>query len=292
MFGYVVVNKSELKFKEFDQYRRYYCGLCRRLKEHYGRKGQITLSYDMTFLVILLSGLYEPEETKGSRRCLAHPWKKQEYLYNACTDYVADMGILLTYYKCMDDYRDEKKRFRGWYAGRLMKKNGELREKYAGKIQEIEKQLERLHELETADRKPNLDELSDCFGRVLAQIFAMKPDIWRQNLKGIGYYMGKFIYILDAYDDLEQDWKKGCFNPLFAMVEAEGGESPISPKEWEEKAGGWLQDVLRAAIAPAAREFEKMPILKEAGILRNILYSGIWSRYQAVRSRRLIVNDK
>ena len=60
MFGYIAINKAEMKFRDFDIYHAYYCGLCKDLKERYGRSGQITLSYDMTFLIILLSGLYEP----------------------------------------------------------------------------------------------------------------------------------------------------------------------------------------------------------------------------------------
>ena len=60
MFGYIVMNKPEIKFKDFDLYRSFYCGLCRELKSKYGISGQISLTYDMTFVVILLSALYEP----------------------------------------------------------------------------------------------------------------------------------------------------------------------------------------------------------------------------------------
>ena len=61
MFGYIAINKAEMKFKDYDVYQAYYCGLCRRLKECYGKRGQLTLSYDMTFLIVLLTGLYEPK---------------------------------------------------------------------------------------------------------------------------------------------------------------------------------------------------------------------------------------
>ena len=66
MFGYIVMNKPEIKFKDFDLYRSFYCGLCRELKSKYGISGQISLTYDMTFVVILLSALYEPRTQKGS----------------------------------------------------------------------------------------------------------------------------------------------------------------------------------------------------------------------------------
>ena len=64
MFGYIVMNKPEIKFKDFDLYRSFYCGLCRELKSKYGISGQISLTYDMTFVVILLSALYESPTQK------------------------------------------------------------------------------------------------------------------------------------------------------------------------------------------------------------------------------------
>lgn len=284
MFGYVTVNKSELKFKEFDQYRRYYCGLCQRLKKRYGRRGQMALSYDMTFLVALLSGLYEPESEKGKRRCAAHPWKKQEYLYNICTDYGADMTVLLTYYKCMDDFKDEKKWFRKLYADGLAKDVGQMKMRHGERMQRIEEAMARFSRIEkeaTAGKCHEtacLDMLSAAFGQALSPVFSFSPfpeeKIWLDSLERIGYEIGKFLYILDAYDDLEQDRKKGCFNPLFfSQMEGEALDS-------------WIEDVLRGIIAQGAREFEKLPILEDAGILRNILYSGIWSRFYQVREER------
>lgn len=75
MFGYITVNKQELKFKEFDMYQAYYCGLCRVLREKYGFSGQFTLSYDCIFLILFLSGLYEPQEVRDNRKCALHPKK-------------------------------------------------------------------------------------------------------------------------------------------------------------------------------------------------------------------------
>ena len=73
MYGYVVMNKPELKIREYDEYRAYYCGLCKALKHAAGKRGQIALSYDMTFLALLLSALYEPETEKIQERCMIHP---------------------------------------------------------------------------------------------------------------------------------------------------------------------------------------------------------------------------
>ena len=122
MFGYVTVNKPEIKFKDFDMYRSFYCGLCRELRERYGIPGQISLTYDMTFVVLLLSGLYEPPTQKGTSRCAVHPLKPQPVRRNEITTYCADMNVILSYYKCMDDWQDEKKLWARIFSWMLMPK--------------------------------------------------------------------------------------------------------------------------------------------------------------------------
>ena len=107
MFGYIVVNQSEMKFKEYDVYRSYYCGLCQSLKERYGVLGQLSLNYDMTFILMLLTGLYEPKEQEDQCRCVAHPLEKHATRRNLFTDYVADMTVLFACYKAEDDWEDE-----------------------------------------------------------------------------------------------------------------------------------------------------------------------------------------
>ena len=95
MFGYIIVHKPELKVREYETYKASYCGLCRSLKKRHGRIGQMTLSYDMTFLILLLTGLYEPAEEKAERRCIAHPFHKSLHIQSEITAYAADMSILL-----------------------------------------------------------------------------------------------------------------------------------------------------------------------------------------------------
>ena len=119
LFGYIIVNKPEMKFKEFDLYHAYYCGLCRSLKKCYGMAGQISLSYDMTFLAMLLCGLYEPEETRSRERCVAHPLSKHMAIENIFTEYAADMNVLLTMYKCEDDWADEHRK-KAFVAAKLL----------------------------------------------------------------------------------------------------------------------------------------------------------------------------
>ena len=139
-----MVHKPELKVREYESYRASYCGLCHSLKKRYGRIGQLTLSFDMTFLALLLTGLYEPETISGQGRCLAHPMQKHCYRQNPYFDYAADMNILLTYYKCLDDWKDEKKasaRLLSFLLKGKMRKLSVAKQEKSRKIKELLDQL-------------------------------------------------------------------------------------------------------------------------------------------------------
>ena len=274
MFGYVVMNKPEIKFKDFDMYRSFYCGLCRELRERYGIGGQITLSYDMTFVILLLSALYEPPTRKGTTRCIVHPVRKQTVRKNAITEYGADMNIFLTYYKCKDDWNDEKKIFSLAYGKLLESKEKKSEQQWKKKIDVIISCLNELSEMEQKG-ETDIDRVSGCFGRIMAEIFAYREDVWEPTLHRMGFYLGKFIYLMDAYDDVEKDIKSGSYNPFRKAYL----DDPAFADD--------CRSLLTLMMSECSREFEQLPILLHAEILRNVLYSGVWSRYTAVTSERL-----
>ncbi len=271
MFGYIVVNQPELRIREWEMYHSYYCGLCRILKKKYGRVGQVTLSYDMTFILMLLSGLYDPETVCGKSRCIMHPGKKHEYRCNELTEYVADMNVLLTEYKCLDDWKDDRKRLRLLMARMLGRRTGESRRRYSQKLEQIAAAMEKLS-LAEEQGVMDLDYMAGCFGQVMAQVVIWREDEWKDNLYRFGFYLGKFVYLLDAYEDLEEDIEKGRYNPL---------KERYKEPDFEQSC----LDILTMMMSACCREFEQLPILDNVEILRNILYSGVWSRYKAVRDR-------
>ncbi len=272
MFGYVMINKAEMKFREFDVYHSFYCGICRDLKRKYGVPGQIALSYDMTFLAILLTGLYEPETAAGSCKCAAHPFERHETRNNIYTEYAADMNILFACYKCRDDWKDEKKFWKLVYGRILEGKTGKLGEYYGEKLEKISLLMQRFSEAEQ-DGETDIDTMAGLFGRVMAEIVTPREDEWADNLRTFGFFLGKFIYLCDAYEDVEKDLKKGTFNPLKAKRER---------PDFEEEC----KTILMMMMSECCREFEKLPILENVEILRNILYSGVWGRYEAVHEKR------
>lgn len=272
MFGYIIVNKAEMKFKEFDEYHSFYCGICRDLKRKYGGWGQLSLSYDMTFLAILLTSLYEPETVVSKCKCIAHPFESHPTKNNTFTEYAADMNALFAYYKCLDDWEDEKKLHKLLYSKLLEGKTGKLQEHYAEKVKKISLLMQSFTEAEQSENA-DIDSLAGLFGQVMAEIVAFREDEWSENLHRLGFFLGKFIYICDAYEDIETDIKKGTFNPLKQRYENPGFEEEC-------------KTILMMMISECCKEFEKLPILDNVEILRNILYSGVWCRYEAVHEKR------
>lgn len=272
MYGYVTVNKAELKFREYDIYHSYYCGLCQTLKSKYGKKGQISLSYDMTFLTVLLTGLYEPKTGIKGIKCFAHPGQKKPARINEFTDYVADMSIILAYYKSKDDWIDDKQYTKLAYSKLLKSKYEEITIKYPQKIKKIDYLLKKMRVREKK-KEQDVDIMAGLFGEVTAEIFDYKKDVWEQSLRKVGFYLGKFIYLMDAYEDIEDDIKKGNYNPFFSFYKE---------ADFEERA----EKLLTMMMAECSKEFELLPIISHAEILRNILYSGVWTRYEIIRKTR------
>ena len=275
MFGYIMFNKQEMKGKDYEMYRTWYCGLCRELREKYGIPGQVSLSYDSTFIILLLSALYEPKQLRGKTLCIVRPLKSHPIQKNVFTEYAADMNIVLMYYKCLDDWKDDRSLLSLSYAKVLERGVKSLPSAYDQKVASIKASLEELSDLEKQDSR-DLDAVSGSFGRLLGEILAVRKDEWEHSLRQIGFYLGKYIYLLDAYEDVPEDIAKGNYNPL----------KDIYLEKEQAAFEAYMRKLLTMMLASACQEFEKLPILRYGDILRNILYSGVWIRFEMVSKKR------
>lgn len=271
MFGYVTANELELKMKDFHEYRSYYCGLCHSLKTRYGISGQLTLTYDMTFVILLLTSLYECETKSEEYRCAVHPVKKRVILQNEITDYAADMNLILAYFHLKDDWEDEKKLTALAGSRMMLHKVKKAMACYPRQCEVIQKELRNLSEYERQDCM-EIDVPAGCFGRLMEEILVYKKDCWEDKLRRMGFYLGKFIYIMDAYEDLPKDIVKHSYNPLKEMVKEDGYE--VRCKE-----------ILFMMMGECAAAFEQLPCIQNIDILRNILYDGVWKRYQTLQEK-------
>ena len=272
MFGYVTICEPELKVKDLRKYKAYYCGLCRTLKDEYGFMGQMTLTYDMTFAVILLSSLYESIAEVEMHRCKVHPVKKQPMLRNEITSYAAAMNVLLAYYHMEDDWQDDRKVSSLLTKNMIQGKAKKIIEQYPRQSRVIRESLQKLSACEKEESQ-DIDRAAGCFGELMAEIFVYKEDIWAKTLRKIGFYMGKFIYIMDAYEDLSEDIKKNRYNPLKTLAQRADYELQ-------------MQQILRMMIAESTARFEQLPCLVDVDILRNILYDGVWNRYNQIQMKK------
>lgn len=272
MFGYVTVCEPELKVKDLKKYRAYYCGLCSTLKEDYGFMGQMTLTYDMTFAVILLSSLYETTTKHEEHRCKVHPAKRQHMLQNEITSYAAAMNVLLAYYHMEDDWQDDRKVSSLMTKSLIQGKAKKIIEKYPRQSEIIRKSLKELGECEH-ENSMDIDRAAGCFGRLMAELFVWKEDIWEKTLRKMGFYLGKFIYLMDAYEDLPEDRKKNRYNPLKELAKRPDYEAQ-------------MEQILRMMIAESTVRFEQLPCLVDIDILRNILYDGVWNHYNKIQMKK------
>ncbi len=280
MFGYININQKELSEENRKAYQAYYCGLCRRLKKNCGAKGQMLLNYDMTFLVVLLTGLYELSNEESEFTCAIHPTKKQRAWINEATDYAADMNLVLAYHNLIDDWKDEKAYSKKAFAKMLDKDYTRIMSKYPRQVKAVEEFMQKTAEAEQR-LETNLDLVAGLSGEMLGEVFCWKEDEWSRELKTLGFYMGKFIFLMDAYEDYEEDLRKNAYNPLVFVRE-----------EQAQDLDTWCRLLLTSMMSECAKSFERLPILLHADILRNILYSGVWSKYEYLQLKKRRAEEK
>lgn len=263
---------EDLSQEERERYHAAYCGVCRALSERCGQRCRVALTYDMTFLALLLGSLYEPDERQGCKRCAPHPLRPHGYLCSECVDYAADMTVALVYHKCLDDWRDDRSGWARAYAGLLGKSYRAVRERHPHACAAIEEGLADIGRLEqaaataeSADGAPPPDAAANRFGALLGEVFVYRDDFWAGGLRSLGAKLGKLVYVMDAALDMDDDRASGNYNPLVAL--------DAQPQD--------VREDLELLAADAAAAFEKLPLERDARVLRSVLYAGVWQKYRA-----------
>ena len=201
------------------------------------------------------------------------------------------MNVRRAYRKAVDDWKDERKPSARALASLLRKDYCRIRDRYPRQEKALAKNIRllRLMEEEAHSMEPvsgdddsyamrlqevlsRIDRAAGYTGSFLAEMCVPRRDRWERDLRTVGFYLGKFIYLMDAYDDLEDDEKKGSFNVLLALRDLD-----------REHFDDTLKGILLDTAAICCRAFERLPILRDVELLRNILYSGIWVRFSQIR---------
>ena len=272
MFGYVIANSESLSEEDKARYKSVYCGLCRALKERHGQFGRLTLNYDMSFLILVLNSLYEPEMSKGEERCVVHPCHEHCFASSEITDYAADMNVALAYLNQLDNWHDDRNVLSLLFTRILRKKYFAVKKRYPRQCEAMERCINGLSELEKSGEQ-NPDAGAKLFGELMGEVFVLREDRWAPSLRAMAASLGQFIYISDAVADLPKDMKKRRYNPLSALKKA--GRSDL-----------YFKDILTMLIGNCTMDFEKLPLVEDVSIMRNILYSGVWTRYELVQAKK------
>ncbi len=272
MFGYVKVFVPEMKVREHELYKAVYCSLCRTLGKRYGFAARMTLSYDFTFLALFLMALRDEDITFCQGRCPIHPFKKRmlcDDQHNASLGYAADVAMMLVYHKLEDTICDERfaKRL-GAYALRLLYTR-DYRRAAARRPLEAQAAKRYMTAQQEAESNPHIrvDAAADPTAMFLSTLAEsnLPQEVDADAVARFAYCLGRFIYLADAADDLEEDHKNGSFNPYLMD---RGNESIDSLRQYATES-------LHACVAVCAEVYETLPIKRFDGVLRNVIYHGM-----------------
>lgn len=267
MFGYVMPFKSELKVCEWGQYQAWYCGLCKVLKKEYGHIPRLALDYDCTFLAMLLAALGgENGKPCELQRCGYKPFRKPMPVapQNKALTFAADINVLLYYHKLADDWRDERNVW-AWMAKlamqpaakRAAQRQPEAAEAIAagiGLLSQYESQKER-----------EIDVVADAFAGMLQKVvcsFAGLKDAEKQALAWLGYHLGRWIYLADAWEDRAKDEKANLYNP-FVLNGMDAERASF---------------LLYASLFEMEKAYNLLTLSCNRGVLDNIIYQGCRQR--------------
>lgn len=270
MFGYVIPYKDELKVREYDVFRAYYCSLCNEI----GNKSyvsKLTLTYDMTFLSILLSSIYEERINSIKKFCPFKMRKVEVIKKNSYIEYAAEMNIILSNRKLFDNYLDEKNPI--YYVASKAINTKKLSDLSSDKISDIDYYLSEINRLEK-EKCSSIDDIGDCFAKLTSEIFTVDDGNTGKILKTLGYNLGKWIYTIDAFDDLVDDIRKKRYNPFIYRFNYNGGDEV----QFRNKITDNVQFTLIRCLDEISKAFELLDLKKNRGIIDNIVYLGMHNR--------------
>lgn len=285
MFGYLQVHKSELLVREYEAYKSVYCALCKQMGKDYSFLTRLSLSYDCTFYAMLLMSLYRSCSGFDNGRCRFNPLKKCSYAH--CEDKslskAAAFSVISVYYKLIDDIHDSK--FFKRIITRLIKPFfSHWHKKAAKNYPELEVCVADMMQMQSeAEENPEcgIDEAAHPTANMLSRVLELegKDDIEKRVLSEFGYHLGRWIYLIDAADDYENDKKRGNFNPF-------------TDKD-ENAVKDIMNNTLNQCLARAFDAYQLLNITDFKGILDNMMLYGFPAKQNAVIfGQQEVKNDK
>ena len=286
MFGYVTICKDCIDDTDYKAFMTYYCGLCKAMGKEGTQVSRLGLSYDITFLAIVLGALIPDEPKLYNSRCIAHPIKKHMEIHNdRAINYAANMGIMLSYLKFLDDWKDDRSIKALFLMLVYLPAIRRIKKRYGQKYDEIYSELKRLGSLEK--QGANVDEAADCFSKILETLF--KPDFIEDKttlriLGWFGYNIGRWIYVIDAYNDMEKDFKSKSYNPfLIGKKDAQTAKSKVFEN---------TKTALTMNLAELSTTYELLKVYRNDSLIRHIIYTGLRQKQARILENNSISGEE
>lgn len=280
MFGYVTPVKSELRQQDYVLYRAFYCGICAAIGRGYGSLPRFTTTYDITFFSLLVHDALNQDVAFSEERCVGNPFKKKVMIKdNPLLLRLCAANVVLSYYKLCDDVIDGgggKKRIA---RAALRKSYIKASEALPAVDTVVKMRYSQLREMEKAG-ETSIDRVADCFASLLKELAAVvMDDKADDNILSLCYNIGKFVYLIDALDDIDEDFAKGNYNPFLA---AYGGFK--SRKKFYEDNAAEIGFILNATVNRAIESFNGIRFTQSYTLLKNIVHSGLRAKVREVLS--------
>ena len=277
MFGYLQVDKAELKVREYEAYKSVYCGLCRQMGRDYSFLSRLALSYDCTYYAMLLLSLTRGCSGFDDGRCRFNPFKSCKFARceGDCYSKAAALSVISVYYKKQDDIRDGS--FFKRFSVRLIQPFfSHWRKKAARRypqIDEIVAEMLRAQFAVEEETDPCTDAAAHPTAQMLAKVFAADAgdETDKRVFYEFGYHLGRWVYLIDAADDYLKDKKRNSFNPFFGVE--------------KEELFSYMEGILNQSLARAFDAYCLMDIKDFKGILDNMILLGFPLKQNSVLSR-------
>lgn len=271
MYGYIIPDKPNMLIKDFTFFRAFYCGFCKSIGASCGQIARFGTNYDMTFFNILLHNVLDKEIQINNEACILNPVKKKPVVANDdLTEKVVDINTLMFYYKVEDDYIDGNKS-RALALMPIVKPKAKRAMKKMPEINKILKDnFELLRKMES-ENEASIDKVAEPFSVIISEV--AKIILGEKNnddIQNLCYNLGKWVYLMDALDDIEDDYKNNRYNPFLAKFHNFENRTQFLETNRQD-----LEYIMMSVYNGIVCEYNRLDVKISEGILSNVFYLGL-----------------
>ncbi len=280
MFGYLKPFTPDLRVSEHEAYKSVYCGLCHQLGKGYGFFSRMTLSYDFAFMSMLLMSLdSDAQYSVEHKRCASSPFRKKcSCKTNPYIDFSATAAVILVYYKNIDSINDSKLfgKISHTALSPLLYRSYRRAKKSLPDIESLVAECSRYQAEVERRAVVTIDEACEPTANMIAGFIARfaKDDAQKRILERFGYFLGRYVYLMDAIDDLEDDKKNNGFNP-FIIAQKTGN---LSDEELLSRA----RQIINLTLGEIATTYNLLDIYHFKSIIDNFIYQGFSHTFETI----------